>query len=161
MGPLRSTRQGLRLVRDHFMAFGVAALAAILAIVLLTGCATPTATDIRTGAGAPATASRSSTGGRTITDGLATIAVDRLPEQARQTLALIAQGGPYPYPRNDDVVYHNRNRVLPKERDGYYHEFTVPTPGLHNRGPRRIIKGAHGELYWTADHYNTFKRIVT
>lgn len=164
MGGLRSARGGLRTLRDHFLTIGVVILAVILGFVLLVGCGTGTSTATRQGtvhSGAGGTVTASADAAPTRIDGLRTIRADQLPAQARETLALIAKGGPYPYPRNDDVVYHNRNHVLPKQRDGYYHEFTVVTPGLHNRGPRRIVRGAQGELYWTADHYNTFQRIVT
>ena len=57
------------------------------------------------------------------------------------------------------MVYHDANRVLPREPDGYYHEYTVPTPGSSTRGPRRIVTGSAGELYLTLDHYDTFARI--
>jgi ribonuclease T1 len=49
--------------------------------------------------------------------------------------------------------------LLPDERSGYYHEYTVPTPGASDRGARRIISGSGGELYWTDDHYRSFERI--
>jgi len=57
------------------------------------------------------------------------------------------------------VVFGNFEQVLPKRTRGYYHEYTVKTPGSRNRGARRIISGATGEYFYTADHYNTFKRI--
>jgi ribonuclease T1 len=56
-------------------------------------------------------------------------------------------------------VFENRERLLPDERSGYYHEYTVPTPGESDRGARRIITGSAGELYWTDDHYRTFERV--
>ena len=79
--------------------------------------------------------------------------------QARRTLALIRSEGPFPYPRNDGAVYRNLNRVLPRQPAGYYHEYTVPTPGASNRGARRIVRGDAGELYYTEDHYDSFVRI--
>ena len=82
-----------------------------------------------------------------------------LPAQARQTVDLIERGGPFPYPHNDGVVFHNDEHLLPRETDGYYHEYTVPTPGSSDRGARRIITGRHGEFYYTADHYEHFVRI--
>src|SRR5262249_16743478 len=54
-------------------------------------------------------------------DGFDTITPDQLPPQARQTLALIAQGGPFPY-RQDGQVFQNRERRLPRQPSGYYHE---------------------------------------
>jgi ribonuclease T1 len=79
-------------------------------------------------------------------------------EQGRHE-ELIRAGGPYPYPRNDDQVFGNREGLLPREGSGYYREFTVETPGSADRGPRRIVTGARGEKYWTDDHYASFSRI--
>jgi ribonuclease T1 len=86
------------------------------------------------------------------------IAVAQLPAQARDTLRAIKRGGPFAYPR-DGVVFKNYEHALPEHRRGYYHEYTVKTPGSDNRGARRIISGAGGEYFYTADHYQTFKRI--
>ena len=89
---------------------------------------------------------------------IATINASELPREARQTIALIRQGGPYPY-KKDGVVFGNFERRLPQHERGYYREFTVPSPGSRNRGARRIILGKAGELYYTDDHYESFKRI--
>jgi ribonuclease T1 len=91
--------------------------------------------------------------------GIATIRGAQLPPQARETLHLIRAGGPFPYAK-DGVVFGNYERLLPRKPRGYYHEYTVPTPGAHDRGARRIIAGQGGELYYTDDHYRTFKRIL-
>lgn len=82
-----------------------------------------------------------------------------LPREARATLALIRKGGPYPYAR-DGVVFGNREALLPKQKRGYYREYTVKTPGERTRGARRIVAGGSGEYYYTQDHYNHFSRIV-
>ena len=82
-----------------------------------------------------------------------------LPDEARQTLALIARGGPYPYTR-DDVTFGNFERILPRKSSGYYKEYTVRTPGESDRGARRIVAGKAGEKYYTPDHYNSFKFII-
>ncbi|MFF2349001.1 ribonuclease domain-containing protein [Kitasatospora sp. NPDC058115] len=81
-----------------------------------------------------------------------------LPGQALDTLGLIAKGGPYPY-RSDGIVFENRESRLPRKASGYYHEFTVVTPGSGDRGARRVVTGGSGEQYWTADHYGTFQEI--
>lgn len=91
--------------------------------------------------------------------GLPWVDVAVLPPEARETLELIRVGGPYPYPRNDNQVFLNREGLLPPEARGYYREFTVETPGSDDRGARRIITGAQGERYWTDDHYRSFARI--
>jgi guanyl-specific ribonuclease Sa len=87
---------------------------------------------------------------------LRAVALSRLPPQAAQTVDLIAAGGPFPYPHNDGAVFHNAEHRLPAHADGWYREYTVPTPGEQDRGARRIIRGQDGTLYWTGDHYVTF-----
>ncbi len=86
------------------------------------------------------------------------IGIAELPPEARQTLRLIEQGGPFPY-RRDGVVFGNFERRLPEKPRGYYREYTVPTPGSRTRGARRIVAGRGGEYYYTHDHYQTFRRI--
>jgi len=108
---------------------------------------------------------------------LGEVHVAELPAEARVTLRLIKQGGPFPYAR-DGVVFGNYEHVLSQRPKGYYHEYTVKTPGVHHRGARRIVCGivparsrpmgspllrsdpfALPECYYTADHYRTFRRI--
>lgn len=86
------------------------------------------------------------------------IAAAELPYEARQTLTLIKTGGPFPYSR-DGIVFGNYEKLLPLRPRGYYQEYTVKTPGRQDRGPRRIVAGAGGEFYYTADHYRSFLRI--
>lgn len=81
-----------------------------------------------------------------------------LPEEARQTLGLIRSNGPFPH-RQDGTTFGNREKRLPLRANGYYREYTVKTPGAKDRGPRRIIAGNGGELYYTHDHYRSFSRI--
>jgi len=88
-----------------------------------------------------------------------TIRAADLPAEARQVVALIDKGGPFPY-RKDGTAFGNHERRLPARGYGYYREFTVPTPGAHGRGARRIVSGREGELYYTDDHYRSFKRIL-
>jgi guanyl-specific ribonuclease Sa len=82
-----------------------------------------------------------------------------LPPEARQTLRLIAQGGPFPH-RQDGSVFGNREGRLPRQPQGYYREYTVDTPGLGHRGARRIVTGGQPprEYYYTDDHYESFRR---
>lgn len=89
---------------------------------------------------------------------IAAVDAAELPKEARATLALIKKGGPFPYQR-DGVLFGNFERRLPTKERGYYKEYTVPTPGARHRGARRIIAGAQGEYFYTADHYKTFRRI--
>ncbi len=87
------------------------------------------------------------------------IVVSDLPAEAQHTLDLIAAGGPYPYSR-DGVVFSNFDGHLPIQKSGYYHEYTVVTPGESDRGARRIITGKNGERYYTSDHYASFAVVV-
>lgn len=82
-----------------------------------------------------------------------------LPPEARATLALIHRNGPFPYAK-DGSIFGNREGYLPAQKRGYYREYTVKTPGERTRGPRRIVKGGSGELFYTDDHYNSFRRIL-
>ena len=122
-------------------------LRAAAALAILAACATF--------ALAPA-AARSTPGG------LPEIALADLPQEAREVNAAIRDGGPFAYPR-DGVVFGNRERILPVEPRGYYHEYTVPTPGMKSRGARRIVCGgpmrAPHACWYTADHYQSFQRI--
>ncbi len=86
------------------------------------------------------------------------VSAGELPPEARDTLRLIKQGGPFPYPR-DGVVFGNYEHRLPSQPRGYYHEYTVRTPGERGRGARRIVCGAPAECYYSGDHYRTFLRI--
>lgn len=87
-----------------------------------------------------------------------TIGLAELPPEARHTLELIRKKGPYPYAK-DGAVFGNREGRLPRQRRGYYREYTVKTPGARDRGARRIVAGKRGELYYTDDHYRSFRRI--
>lgn len=81
-----------------------------------------------------------------------------LPPEASDTLSRIVRGGPFEH-RQDGVVFQNREHRLPAMPEGYYHEYTVDTPGLDYRGARRIITGGTPprEYYYTDDHYRTFR----
>jgi len=101
-------------------------------------------------------------GARSAADSLPEVAASALPPEARRMLELIGSGGPYPYQR-DGVVFANREQRLPPHPRGYYHEYTVKTPGANTRGARRIICGGGlrsiAECYYTDDHYQSFRRI--
>ncbi len=85
---------------------------------------------------------------------------DGLPPEAHAMLVRIKHGGPFEHPQ-DGAVFGNYEGRLPKQRRGYYHEYTVETPGAPTRGARRIITGGTPALVWfyTDDHYRSFRRI--
>lgn len=90
---------------------------------------------------------------------IGSVCYGELPSQAHTTLDLIDQGGPYPHDQ-DGTVFDNRESVLPEQSTGYYHEYTVETPGSPTRGAKRIVTGEETkEDYYTADHYATFDRV--
>jgi len=98
-------------------------------------------------------------------DGVPPVTLASLPGEARDTHRLILAGGPFPYWK-DGTVFGNRERLLPLHPRGHYREYTVKTPGSRDRGARRIVCGgrepsAPSACYYTADHYSSFKRIVT
>jgi ribonuclease T1 len=127
------------------------ALSALLATLLIGGQAAATAQTPTPTTTAPAAAVAPLDYG--------SICYSDLPPEAWDTLDLIEQGGPYPYPE-DGGVFYNREGLLPSQEEGYYHEYTVETPGSDDRGARRIVTGeADQEDYYTADHYESFDLI--
>lgn len=86
------------------------------------------------------------------------IRLGQLPPEAIRTIRLIEQGGPFPFAR-DGGVFSNRERRLPPRQRGYYREYTVAPAGARGRGARRIVAGRGGELYYSRDHYRSFRRI--
>jgi ribonuclease T1 len=88
-----------------------------------------------------------------------TVGLAGLPPEALETLELIATGGPFPYDQ-DGSTFHNREGLLPPRRGGYYAEFTVETPGSPDRGARRLVVGDAIEVYYTDDHYASFRFVV-
>ncbi|HET6299499.1 MAG TPA: ribonuclease domain-containing protein [Kribbella sp.] len=140
------------------------ALATLLAALLLTLTATtssyagqtaPTQYAVQGGSGSAAPA---------LTAALPSCTLSSLPSQARTTWNLIRSGGPFPYSQ-DGSVFQNREGLLPPKSSGYYHEYTVKTPGSSDRGARRLIGGGAltnpASLYYTADHYASFCLVNT
>lgn len=93
------------------------------------------------------------------TAGFEKVGLSTLPPEASTTYDLIQSDGPFPYPDKDGTVFSNREGILPACDEGYYHEYTVPTPGSPDRGARRIVTGTGGEYFYTDDHYESFKLI--
>ena len=91
--------------------------------------------------------------------GAAEVEAGALPPEARETIALIRKGGPFPFER-DGATFGNREGLLPRREPGYYREYTVRTPGARDRGARRIVAGRAGELFYTEDHYRGFRRVL-
>ena len=92
------------------------------------------------------------------TDGRSSLSVQE--QELHKTLERIRHNGPFPYSR-DGITFENRERLLPSKPRGYYREYTVDTPGLPDRGPRRVVTGGNPpiEFYYTEDHYRSFTRI--
>jgi ribonuclease T1 len=140
---------------------GIAALSLWAVILGTAGCGSTAAASARTvstvtggpDSGAACSATADPPGG------MAVLTPDQLPPEAVTTLRLIAHGGPYPYAQ-DNTVFGNYGGTLPRERYGYYREFTVRTPGASSRGTLRVVTGSGGEDYYTPDHYATFDWIA-
>jgi ribonuclease T1 len=120
------------------------AVAAVVALACVSACTVPTAN------------ARSRAAERD------EVVVAQLPREARDVLALVHAGGPFRFER-DGVTFGNRERSLPTRTRGYYHEYTVATPGERTRGARRIVCGGPRRTpevcYYSDDHYATFRRI--
>lgn len=76
------------------------------------------------------------------------------------TLERIAAGKRLRFP-NDGSTFQNRERRLPGRAAGYYREWVVPTPGEPGPGPQRLVTGEEGEVWYTPDHYRSFRRVPT
>ena len=141
---------------------GSAALLFGAMLLGVTGCGSSAAANARPvstvtgGADAGAACSASSA---SRPSGMMVLTPDQLPLEAVTTLRLIAAGGPYPYAQ-DNMIFGNYGGTLPRERRGYYREFTVRTPGASTRGTLRVVVGSGGEDYYTADHYASFDWIA-
>ena len=124
--------------------FVLVALCAL--IVVAGGCAL-----VRTNSPEPATSAV----------GVRTCPLAALPPEVADTVRAIHSNGPFPFPRNDGVLFGNREGHLPNQVKGYYHEYTVPTPGLNHRGARRIVTGGNPPEIWyySADHYRSFRQV--
>jgi guanyl-specific ribonuclease Sa len=97
----------------------------------------------------------------TATDGVPICPLATLPPEVADTVRVIQSHGPFPFPRNDGVIFGNREGHLPDHTKGYYHEYTVITPGARNRSTRRIITGGAPvtnprQYFYTGDHYDSF-----
>ncbi|MBB2929046.1 ribonuclease [Paraburkholderia silvatlantica] len=94
---------------------------------------------------------------------LGTVTKAQLPGEAAEALRLIKAGGPFPF-ADDGVLFRNTAQLLPKHPRGYYHTYTVRTPGTTDRGQRRIVCGGPrrqtSDCYYTDDYYVSFKRIA-
>ena len=95
---------------------------------------------------------------------LTSVSLAQLPQEARSVDRAIRAGGPFAYPK-DGIVFANRERLLPPQRRGFYHEYTVATPGARDRGARRMVCGGHPPTapvacYYSNDHYASFHRIT-
>ena len=101
--------------------------------------------------------------GPVLFDSRTTVSVAQLPAEGAAVYRLIYQGGPFKFDK-DGSVFGNRERLLPRQTRGYYREYTVATPGLNHRGARRIVCGGPPRTpdtcFYTADHYDSFRKIV-
>jgi ribonuclease T1 len=134
---------------------GQVLLLLVVAVLTVLACSTLGLLPVRTWP-APAPVPTTSS---TPDSGLPRVPAGDLPAQAHETLRLIDAGGPYPY-RQDGTVFANQEGHLPARPTGYYHEYTVVTPGSSDRGTRRLVVGADGDVYYTDDHYDSFRQVA-
>lgn len=68
------------------------------------------------------------------------------------------------YPSNDGTVFQNSHLISPNAKrlntGETYTEWTVKTPGVGNRGARRIVvSNQTGRAYYTHNHYDDYIEI--
>ena len=134
-------------------------LLAVVALALLTACGGSKASSSTPGGGS-SVAGASDLAPASATTDLGTMTVAELPPEGVDTLELIASDGPFPYSK-DGVTFQNREGILPRQKSGFYREYTVITPGSDDRGARRIIGGDDGSRFYTDDHYASFREVVS
>ncbi|PRY09554.1 ribonuclease [Paraburkholderia sp. BL25I1N1] len=141
----------------------IVALSAILGGCGKGGSQTATEASGASASAAPAQPAQGASGTTVASGALGTVTKTQLPGEAAETLRLIKAGGPFPF-SEDGVVFRNSAGLLPQHPRGYYHTYTVRTPGTTDRGQRRIICGGPrkqtGDCYYTDDYYVSFKRIA-
>jgi ribonuclease T1 len=125
-------------------------LLALCALVVLVGAWALT----REKASAPTPATASGVG-------QSTCPIATLPREVADTVQRIHAGGPFPFPHSDGEVFANYEGHLPKQRRGYYHEYTVVTPRARDRAIRRIVTGGTplthpAQYFYTGNHYDSF-----
>ncbi|MGE3810640.1 MAG: ribonuclease domain-containing protein [Candidatus Nanopelagicales bacterium] len=134
-------------------------LVALVAGLLLAACGSA-GDGTTTQPGGPAVDGAASLAPAQPTTDLPTMTVSQLPPEGVETLRLIDSDGPFPYSK-DGVTFQNREGILPKQTSGFYQEYTVETPGSDDRGARRIVTGKDGSRFYTDDHYDSFREVVS
>lgn len=135
--------------RTLLLAAGIV-IVALLTVLIVDQCSRPA----KTRGGPPGIS-----GSATPRSGLATIGAAQLPPAAVSMLALIDAGGPFRFAQ-DNTVFSNNEGLLPKQPRGYYREYTVATVGSTDRGTRRLVVGQAGDVYYTSDHYQSFRQVI-
>ena len=140
-------------------------IAVLFAVGLLAGCAAGLESGAGTASVAPASQAlgqdqyATSAPAQPTTD-LPTMPIADLPPEEIDTLVLIADGGRILYSQ-DGSTFNNREQILPQAPSGFYAEYTVVTPGSDDRGARRIVAGDDGSRFYTEDHYDSFREVVS
>ena len=92
-----------------------------------------------------------------------TVALTALPTRGAGDLRTDSRGRTLPLRARRRRASEIAKRSCQLKPRGYYHEYTVRTPGAKDRGARRIVcggaKSAPDSCYYTDDHYQSFRRI--
>ena len=139
------------------------ALLLTLLVALLGGCASApspapardSATDASLGAAPAGCPAPKPDAPGAKSSGLPVRSLCALPKEAATVWQKIKSGARLQYPK-DGSTFNNAERLLPRQNQGYYREYTVPTPGSRDRGARRLVTGSSQEVYYTGDHYESF-----
>ena len=92
---------------------------------------------------------------------LGTISWSDMSDEAKKTWALIQDGGPFPDSR-DGQEFENRNNELPRQPQGYYHEYLVKAWNGRVLWDERIVAGGSGsdkEYFYTDNNFENYHHI--
>ena len=98
-------------------------------------------------------------------DLIGTIPFDQLPDYAKNTIVYILKHHEPMENYEGGRIFKNRERILPQfDADQLaieYKEWDVhPHIQGKNRGTERLITSNNKTVYWTNDHYKTFKKVL-
>lgn len=88
--------------------------------------------------------------------GLTWVSVDNLPATAQAALTLIDAGDT---DSTSGPAFVDEAGLLPVQPAGYYRAYEVPNPDATGPTPWHLVVGERGEVFWTANDFDTLRRV--